>query len=79
VYRGDHRLDDADLNNVTKLTQMGQLYADDVQTIIAENAAKGRKVAAYFAEALQACGGQVIPPPGYFKRVAEYANRLNGE
>jgi len=28
-------------------------------------------LAAFFAEALQSCGGQIIPPPGYFQSVAK--------
>lgn len=71
VYRGDHRLADEDLENEEKLKEMGVKYADDVQKIIKETTAKGRTVAVYFTEALQSCGGQVIPPPGYFQHVAE--------
>lgn len=29
------------------------------------------QIAAFIAESLQSCGGQVIPPPGYFQQVAE--------
>ncbi|PIO54003.1 aminotransferase, class III, partial [Teladorsagia circumcincta] len=38
----------------------------------------GRTVAAYFAEALQSCGGQVIPPPGYFTDVARHVRNHGG-
>lgn len=30
------------------------------------------QIAAFTAESLQSCGGQVIPPTGYFQQVAEY-------
>lgn len=34
------------------------------------------QIAAFTAESLQSCGGQVIPPVGYFKQVAEYVPKL---
>lgn len=30
------------------------------------------QIAAFIAESLQSCGGQVIPPAGYFQQVAKY-------
>lgn len=33
-----------------------------------------RQIAAFIAESLQSCGGQVIPPPGYFQKVATYVS-----
>lgn len=30
------------------------------------------QIAAFIAESLQSCGGQVIPPVGYFQQVAQY-------
>lgn len=30
------------------------------------------QIAAFIAESLQSCGGQVVPPPGYFQQVAAY-------
>lgn len=50
--------------------ELGRLYADEVKAICA--AADGRpdgKVAAYIAESLQSCGGQIVPPKGYFEQV----------
>lgn len=29
----------------------------------------GKGVAAFIAESLQSCGGQIIPPTGYFERI----------
>lgn len=34
------------------------------------------QIAAFVAESLQSCGGQVIPPAGYFQQVAEYVPKL---
>lgn len=33
------------------------------------------QIAAFIAESLQSCGGQVIPPVGYFQQVAEYVHQ----
>lgn len=30
------------------------------------------QIAAFIAESLQSCGGQIIPPVGYFQKVAQY-------
>lgn len=35
------------------------------------------QIAAFTAESLQSCGGQVIPPAGYFQQVAEYVSKRN--
>lgn len=32
------------------------------------------QIAAFIAESLQSCGGQVIPPVGYFQQVATYVS-----
>ena len=45
---------------------MGQLYADEVARLV-EGSRTG--VAAFIAESLQSCGGQIIPPKDYFKKV----------
>ncbi len=34
------------------------------------------QIAAFTAESLQSCGGQVIPPKGYFQQVAKYVLKL---
>ncbi|VDO99342.1 unnamed protein product [Heligmosomoides polygyrus] len=65
VYRGEYRLDDEELNDAEKLEKAG-----------AES--EGRTIAAYFAEALQSCGGQVIPPAGYFADVARHVREHGG-
>lgn len=35
------------------------------------------QIAAFIAESLQSCGGQVIPPVGYFQQVAEYVSSIS--
>ncbi|XP_027693345.1 ethanolamine-phosphate phospho-lyase [Vombatus ursinus] len=53
-------------------------YADEVKKIIEEAQKNGRKIAAFIAESMQSCGGQVIPPAGYFQKVAEYVRKAGG-
>ena len=47
----------------------GELYADEVQKVIDDARVNGRQIAAFYAESLQSCAGQVVPPPGYLRRV----------
>ncbi|XP_004626824.1 ethanolamine-phosphate phospho-lyase isoform X1 [Octodon degus] len=53
-------------------------YADEVRKIIEEAHANGRKIAAFITESMQSCGGQIIPPAGYFQKVAEHIHRAGG-
>uniref|UniRef100_A0A8C6T4Y7 Ethanolamine-phosphate phospho-lyase n=1 Tax=Neogobius melanostomus TaxID=47308 RepID=A0A8C6T4Y7_9GOBI len=53
VYRGKYRRDHPD---------PATAYADEVKDIIHKAEEKGGKIAAFIAESLQSCGGQVIPP-----------------
>ncbi|KAM3857408.1 ethanolamine-phosphate phospho-lyase [Diretmus argenteus] len=69
VYRGKYRGDHPD---------PATAYADDVKDIIHTAHGKGRKIAAFIAESLQSCGGQVIPPAGYFQKVAEHVRQAGG-
>ncbi|CAL9694308.1 unnamed protein product [Knipowitschia caucasica] len=69
VYRGKYRRDHPD---------PATAYADDVQDLIHKAEDKGRKIAAFIAESLQSCGGQVIPPVGYFQKVAERVRNAGG-
>uniref|UniRef100_A0AC34QE14 Uncharacterized protein n=1 Tax=Panagrolaimus sp. JU765 TaxID=591449 RepID=A0AC34QE14_9BILA len=78
VYRGKHRLSDENLNNKDALYEAGQKYADDVNEVIQNAENQGRNVAAYLAEALQSCGGQIIPPKGYMTKVAEHVHAHGG-
>lgn len=49
-----------------------------MKKIIEEAHKNGRKIAAFIAESMQSCGGQVIPPTGYFQKVAEYVRAAGG-
>jgi ethanolamine-phosphate phospho-lyase len=48
---------------------LGEKYANEVKLSIEKAKEKGRTVAAFYAESLQSCAGQVIPPKGYLKNV----------
>lgn len=78
VFRGKHRLADKDLSNEEMLYQAGKQYSEDVKAILVDVESRNRGVAAYFAEALQSCGGQVIPPKDYFKDVASHVRNHGG-
>ncbi|KAF7634306.1 hypothetical protein Mgra_00006272 [Meloidogyne graminicola] len=78
VYRGKYKLIDSELNSSEALFRIGELYSKDVCNLIEEINKKGKKVAAFFAEALQSCGGQIIPPSGYFQSVAKAIHNNGG-
>ncbi|KAG3275830.1 ethanolamine-phosphate phospho-lyase [Ictidomys tridecemlineatus] len=69
TYRGKYREDHSD---------PASAYAEEVRKIIEEAHNNGRKIAAFIAESMQSCGGQIIPPAGYFQKVAEYVHRAGG-
>ncbi|KAJ8247427.1 hypothetical protein GJAV_G00246270 [Gymnothorax javanicus] len=69
IYRGKYREDHPD---------PATAYADEVRDILQKAQKKGRKIAAFIAESLQSCGGQVIPPPGYFQKVAKHVRQAGG-
>ncbi|XP_077182819.1 5-phosphohydroxy-L-lysine phospho-lyase isoform X2 [Paroedura picta] len=53
-------------------------YANEVKKIIDQGHRKSRKFAAFFAESLPSVAGQIIPPPGYFQKVAEHIHKAGG-
>ncbi|TMS02162.1 Ethanolamine-phosphate phospho-lyase [Larimichthys crocea] len=69
VYRGKYRADHPD---------PATAYAEEVEDIIQRAHEKGGKIAAFIAESLQSCGGQVIPPAGYFQQVAKHVRKAGG-
>ncbi|XP_075056804.1 ethanolamine-phosphate phospho-lyase [Mixophyes fleayi] len=69
TYRGKYREDHPD---------PGAAYAEEVNDIIIEAQQNNRQIAAFIAESMQSCGGQIIPPPGYFQKVAEYVHKAGG-
>lgn len=73
VYRGKY----SDRNRYGN-DDLGELYASDVKQLIDDAHANGRHIAAFIAESLQSCGGQVIPPPGYLKKVYSYVHEAGG-
>jgi len=64
TYRGRHREDDPD---------PGRAYADHVRLAIESARADGREVAAFLAEPLIGCGGQIVPPEGWLRRSYDHA------
>ncbi|XP_051757203.1 ethanolamine-phosphate phospho-lyase [Ctenopharyngodon idella] len=69
IYRGKYREDHPD---------PATAYAENVKDVIEQAHEKGRKIAAFIAESLQSCGGQVIPPVGYFQKVAQHVRNAGG-
>ncbi|MEM1321558.1 MAG: aminotransferase class III-fold pyridoxal phosphate-dependent enzyme [Bacteroidota bacterium] len=45
----------------------GRRYARAAQDIMERLAAEGRGVAAFVGESILSCGGQIVPPPDYFR------------
>lgn len=75
AYRGVHRLSNEELIDPAKREEIGRKYSDEIREILKriENGNDdARRVCAFIAEALQSCGGQIIPPRGYMRRVAEH-------
>lgn len=54
----------------------GERYARDVEEVILTTTSG--KPAAFFAETIQGAGGYIVPPPGYFQRVAEIIRKHGG-
>jgi ethanolamine-phosphate phospho-lyase len=63
VYRGKYR--DVDLPG----SDLGNMYADEICGIIKKAHDDGRSIAAFIAESIQSCGGQIIPPDNYLRNV----------
>ncbi|XP_038626502.1 5-phosphohydroxy-L-lysine phospho-lyase isoform X1 [Tachyglossus aculeatus] len=53
-------------------------YAQEVKRLVDGAHEKGRKIAAFFIESLPSVGGQIIPPAGYFQKVAEHIRGAGG-
>ncbi|XP_063166129.1 ethanolamine-phosphate phospho-lyase isoform X2 [Candoia aspera] len=69
IYRGKYRENHEDPAGA---------YADDVRNIIEKAQKNGCKIAAFIAESMQSCGGQIIPPAGYFQKVAQFVHKAGG-
>lgn len=57
---------------------MATVYAKDVEVILEGLRAQGKGVAAFIAESLQSCGGQILPPDGYFRKVFNAVRAAGG-
>ena len=63
AYRGKYR------DNEYSIEELTDLYVKEVEDVIESLRAQGRSPAAFIAESMQSCGGQVIYPPQYLSRV----------
>eukprot|EP00004_Rigifila_ramosa_P001722 TRINITY_DN1171_c1_g1_i2.p1 TRINITY_DN1171_c1_g1~~TRINITY_DN1171_c1_g1_i2.p1 ORF type:complete len:744 (+),score=190.76 TRINITY_DN1171_c1_g1_i2:2457-4688(+) len=70
AYRGKHRGSRDD-------EKIGEKYAKDVAALIKKEKRSGQ-IAAFFAESILGCAGQVIPPKGYLKRVFNTVREQGG-
>ena len=61
-----------------KLSETGALYAGHVDEAIAEIQSKGRGVAAFLAESIVSCGGQIDLPDNYLKLAYESVRKVGG-
>lgn len=57
---------------------MAELYANDVRKIVETAELNGKGIAAYIAESLQSCGGQIFAPAGYFQKVYDVVRGAGG-
>lgn len=70
VYRGKYR--NADNSNNLDEDKMGDLYFQEIVQIV-ENAEKnGRRIALFYAESFQSCGGQIIYPKSFMRQTYKY-------
>ena len=67
MYRGKYND-----RNTSGEHEMSKLYADDVKRCLLEAKNKGRGVAAFIAESMQSCGGQVAFPEHYLQQVYKH-------
>ncbi|XP_064626793.1 ethanolamine-phosphate phospho-lyase-like [Lineus longissimus] len=72
TYRGKFR--DTDYPGENLATR----YASEVKSCVEKIEKEGRGVCAFYAESLQSCGGQVIPPQGYFQQVYKIIHDAGG-
>lgn len=49
--------------------EIGPLYAEEVKKLIKNANNNGRQIAAFIAESMISCGGQVLLPKNYLKNV----------
>ena len=69
VFRGPHRRPDS---------QAGEKYARSVEQVIEELRSQGRLPAAFIAESLMSCAGQIVLPAGYLRSAYRLARAAGG-
>ncbi|XP_037937353.1 alanine--glyoxylate aminotransferase 2-like [Teleopsis dalmanni] len=57
---------------------MAEIYSRPIADICEKLKLQGKGVAAFIAESLQSCGGQIIPPDGYFRAVYNAVHDAGG-
>lgn len=77
VYRGKHRTGAQGEGGPTE-QELAHLYAGEVGDIIKKLEGEGKAPAAYIAESLQSCGGQIIFPQGYLQEVYSQVREAGG-
>ncbi len=69
LYRGPYRYGDK---------KAGEKYALAVKEAIEKIKGHGKKVAAFIAESIMGCAGQIFFPPGYLKKAFEFVRQARG-
>lgn len=57
---------------------MAEVYTEDLKKIVKQVQDNGKGIAAFIAESIQSCGGQIIPPKGYFQKVYDIVRKSGG-
>ncbi|XKL63795.1 hypothetical protein PGB90_006159 [Kerria lacca] len=73
TYNGRYRRQSDDEN-----TDFGLLYAKEVENIIKNVQIRNRKIAAFIAESLLSCAGQILLPSNYLRNVYQYVREAGG-
>ncbi len=69
AYRGPYKLGDP---------SAGAKYAESVREALQRIEKDGRKPAAFVAESILSCGGQIVPPDGYFQEAYAHVRTAGG-
>lgn len=70
-YRGEY-CGDVDDNVI------GEAYADKAIKVMDDAVANGRQIGMFIAESMISCGGQMLIPKGYLKKVYAHVRKLGG-
>ncbi|XP_022909494.1 alanine--glyoxylate aminotransferase 2-like [Onthophagus taurus] len=72
TYRGK-------FNDITHNKEdLADIYANEIKEICENVQKDGKGICAYIAESMLSCGGQIVPPSGYFKKVYENVRKAGG-